>query len=154
MGVLSLGAAAAHVDIDGAVAHFDRERIEVIASAGETATAAHVVAPTVPVTRQNSIANAPAGQRISHVRALIIGCVDVPLVLKQRHATPFDLDRFRRTFSYVFKVRYLNKTGLWARHCIISLHCANTSTVVRPSAKRIAVWVADPLSFLVRMSVA
>src|SRR5206468_11996421 len=80
--IFTLGPTAAHVNVDGAVSHLDGECVQVIASSGETAAALHVVAPPMPVTGQDAIADAPARQRISHVRTLIIGRVNTTLVLK------------------------------------------------------------------------
>src|SRR5262249_32127884 len=116
VGILALRTIAAHIDIDGIITHLDRKRIQVIAAAGEAAAAFHVVAPSVPVTSQDSVANAAACQRIPHVRTLVIRCIEVSLVLKQRDTASSDLNGFGSAFTNIFNVGHSDKGGLHGRH--------------------------------------
>src|SRR5437660_2791332 len=104
MGILALRPFAANVDVDSAISHFDGERVEVVASSGETATASHVIAPPMPVTRQDAVADPSTRQRIPHVRTLVIGRVDVALVLKQRDAVSLHSNRLGSSVRDVLQV--------------------------------------------------
>src|SRR5438128_2325327 len=134
-----------HIDVDAAVAHFDGKCVEIVAAARETAAAFHVVAPAVPVTRQDAVANAASSQRITHVRTLVVRRIDAALMLEERNAAAADLDCSWGAFRDVRQIRHFDEVCFADRHFKI-LYCSNTSTVVLPSAKRIAVLVADPLS--------
>src|SRR4029453_178287 len=88
--------------------------IEIIASSGEATSAFHVVAPSVPVTSKNAVANSSACQWITHMRALIICGKDVASMLKKSDAAAVHLDGFWSSFDYILKVSHLNEI---IRHC-------------------------------------
>ena len=63
----------------------------------------------MPVTGQDTIANAPPRQRIAHVRTLVIGRVEVALVVKERDAASLCSNRFRRAFRDILQVSHSDK---------------------------------------------
>src|SRR6266496_3110631 len=70
----------------------------------------------MPVAGQDAITDPSARQWISHMRALVISCIDAALVLKQRDAASLDFDRFGSAFRNVFEVSHFYKVGLCVRH--------------------------------------
>src|SRR5215813_2633747 len=122
MRIFAPGSAAAHIDIDRAIANLNRKCVEIIAASGEAAAAFHVVAPSVPVTSKNAVADSPTSQWISHMRTLVIRGIDVAFVLKKGDAAAVDLYSFWSAFWYVFDFSYSNEI---IRHCsLLETLCA------------------------------
>src|SRR5215813_2033089 len=158
MRIFAPGSAAAHIDIDRAIANLNRKCVEIIAASGEAAAAFHVVAPSVPVTSKNAVADSSTCQWISHMRALVICGIDVALVLKKRDAAAVDFDGFWSAFGHIFDFRYPNKI---IRHCSLlrkplllifkRLHrCSSLRKAHRGVSRRSAVLVRSNISSVTR----
>src|SRR5205814_1588194 len=91
------------------VAHFDRKCVEIVAAAREAAAAFHVVAPAVPVTRQDAIANAASSQWITHVRTLIVRRIEAALMLEERDTPAANVDCSWGAFRNVREIRHFDE---------------------------------------------
>ena len=87
------------------------------------------------------------------MRTLVVGGVVAALVLEEGDAPALDADRLRLPLGHLVDGGNPHELSIHAHGCAGS-SSANTSMVVRPSAKRRAVVVAAPLALLVRTSVA
>jgi hypothetical protein len=55
-----------------AIAHVDREDLEIVTFFVETAAAFQIETTSVPITGENAVTNSASGQRVTHMRALVI----------------------------------------------------------------------------------
>ena len=98
------------------VSLFDRESLEVVAPAGETAAAAEIVAPSVPVAGQHAVADAPPGQRVAHVGTLVVRGVDRPVVPEEGDAPSLHLHGLGLAVHHLVRARHPYESILFRRH--------------------------------------
>src|SRR5262245_59861808 len=71
---------------DFSMSDLNRKCLQIVAFAIEATAAFQIEAPAVPVAGQNTVPDSTASQRITHMRALVIGRVDPPVHVEQRDA--------------------------------------------------------------------
>src|SRR5215467_12883653 len=108
-----------HVEPDFTLANVHRKSSQVIAPADETAAAFQIETPTVPVTRQHTVANGPARQWVSHVWTLVVGGIDPTIDVEQRDAMSFHAYRFWFAFNDLRKPGNLDEIPLLNGHELV-----------------------------------
>ena len=74
---------------DLVTADVDGERLQVVALVVEASAALEVETAAMPVAGQDPVLHHPAGQRKSHVRALVVRGVYPSVDVEERDASPF-----------------------------------------------------------------